>query len=120
MPWIPVENPSKELLDRLYEQAKKDHQGPCPDCRVKIGKKHTVFCDVARCLKCGGQKLSCECRGGHGDVWTGVWPGIQECYEKKYVANLVGCGKFNTKEPVFNLNRLALEKTKPSGKPLMN
>jgi hypothetical protein len=86
MPWIPVENLSQELLDSMWDEAKKNASRVCHDCGVKPGEKHLENCDVARCLKCGGQRLSCDCEEGAGDVWDGLWPGTKECYEKGYVS----------------------------------
>jgi hypothetical protein len=115
MPWVSVEKPSKELLNRIYLKSIKDsHKRLCPDCGVKKEEKHHINCDVARCLKCGGQKLSCGCRGGYGDVWEGMWPGTKECWKKKYVAIWVGGGPFDSGEPIFDYTRLAAEKMKPS------
>lgn len=53
----------------------------CPDCDVEIGTAHTEHCDVARCLECGGQRLSCDCADPGEDRWTGEWPGKVECRE---------------------------------------
>lgn len=40
---------------------------------------------MARCSICGGQRLQCEtgteCAGGNGGIWTGEWPGDEECRE---------------------------------------
>ncbi len=58
--------------------------GPtCPDCAVAAGIEHEEGCDVARCLENGWQRLTCA-GFGHDcgeDVWTGDWPGDQECRE---------------------------------------
>lgn len=53
----------------------------CPDCGVEPDEAHHEFCDVARCLHTGLQRLSC---GGEGhdcgeDAWNGVWPGEADC-----------------------------------------
>jgi hypothetical protein len=86
-PWEIIENPSQELLDALLKEAGSEKRS-CPDCAAPIGSKHIGGCDVARCLKCGGQRLSCDCEDdeGDGDIWDGYWPGTKECYNKKYVA----------------------------------
>lgn len=54
----------------------------CPDCGVAPKKEHQEGCDVARCVGCGQQQLSCDV---HIDTpmqtWTGLWPGVEECQE---------------------------------------
>lgn len=55
----------------------------CPDCQVEIGQYHRYNCDVARCLYCGGQAISCICTSKQKgkDTWKGYWPGKKECHE---------------------------------------
>lgn len=56
---------------------------PCTDCGVKPGTPHEEGCDVARCLYHGGQRLTCLLDGEDHDcgqdVWTGEWPGYEDC-----------------------------------------
>jgi hypothetical protein len=108
VPFIRVENPSKELLDKLLSERPIR---PCPDCSVKPGKPHKPGCDVARCTNCGGQAISCDCPNdvGAGDVWNGLWPGTKECYEKGYVAIWRGGGITPEGYLTFDYNRLAAE-----------
>src|SRR5437870_2353743 len=89
----------------------------CHDCGAKPGAKHLDGCDVARCPRCGHQRLSCDCiyivngmnpatqeethpaiytdgptdamyavwdrewGGRAAEIWTGEWPGKDECRE---------------------------------------
>jgi len=75
----------------------------CHDCNAEPNQKHLANCDVVRCSICGGQLLSCSCEDGQPDIWTGLWPGVKECYEKKLIC-------FNTmkQEYIFDLNELAI------------
>ena len=83
----------------------------CPECGITPGTRHTGSCDVARCTRCGGQAISCDCvyivnglnpgsltesvysngptaemmdrldKEFPVDVWSGIWPGVAECIE---------------------------------------
>ena len=83
MPWVSIKSPSIDMLETLMLEAMSRANEKCHDCGVSPGEVHTPGCDVARCLSCGGQRLSCRCRGneGDGDIWTGLWPGTVECFE---------------------------------------
>jgi hypothetical protein len=55
----------------------------CPDCGVFPAILHKPNCDVARCMNCGNQYISCTCpvHLAHRDVWIGEWPGKADCRE---------------------------------------
>lgn len=38
-----------------------DLSRPCPDCHCRPGGWHHPGCDVERCPKCKGQRISCDC-----------------------------------------------------------
>lgn len=53
----------------------------CPDCQTEPGCVHKVLCDIERCSVCGGQYISCGCKG-HDKIfsrWSGLLPGEAEC-----------------------------------------
>jgi hypothetical protein len=35
--------------------------GRCHDCSIKHGRQHHPGCDVERCPRCGGQRITCGC-----------------------------------------------------------
>lgn len=111
MPWVAVPRPSQEVLDQLYAQEVAESNRPCHDCGALPGQVHSEGCDVARCKICLGQRLQCDCEGGGGDVWTGIWPGIKECYENGFVCRWEGPapikGWVEQDSLHFDLNRLA-------------
>jgi hypothetical protein len=98
--FFPLNKPPQWLLDGLYVEDKSNRN--CPDCGVAVGIVHQEGCDVARCTKCGEQRLGCSCKRGSGDIWTGLWPGTQEAYDNKYVVYDTATGRI-----VFDLNRAA-------------
>jgi hypothetical protein len=98
-----IEKPPQWMLDGLLEEDKATSTRPCPDCGAAVGEDHVDGCDVARCQKMGGQRLSCDCGDCGNDAWTGLWPGIKECYEHKLV-----CFDTATKSVCFDLNTNAV------------
>lgn len=105
--FYPLKNPPPWFLEALYQEELKTANQSCHDCGVKPGKAHLDGCDTARCLKCGGQRLTCNCEEGGGDIWTGMWPGIKECYTKGYV-----CFDTQTGSLGFDLNREAMDRAR--------
>jgi ankyrin repeat protein len=56
-----------DALKRLLSGQKPELQGKrhmietCPDCGVRNGELHDLFCTKERCPFCGGQLMSCDC-----------------------------------------------------------
>lgn len=74
-----------EICERLWKEDCKSSKSHCNDCNAAPGERHMEGCDVTRCTSCGCQRLGCNCEGGEPDIWTGLWPGIKECYEQKLI-----------------------------------
>jgi len=95
----------KEIDEIAKDLIKKETNQPlraCHDCGVEVNQKHLRGCDVARCLKCGGQRLGCDCKRGHGDIWTGIWPGTIDALEQRLI-----CCWDDSREWTADLNELA-------------
>ena len=75
-----------DIVNRLWSEETSNATRPCDDCGVASGEPHEDGCDVARCQTCGGQALSCGCEDTGEDIWTGLWPGVKECYELRLIA----------------------------------
>ena len=88
-----------KIADELWKEETSNPMSNCPDCGVEINEQHQIGCDVARCTKCGGQHLSCDCENSDVDVWAGIWPGQKECYEQKLI-----CSMNNGTSWLFDLN----------------
>jgi hypothetical protein len=100
--WVPMPNPSQELLDQLYKEALTDQ--PCNDCGAEVGEPHVPGCDVARCTICGGQDISCDCEDAPRpfmQLWEGLWPGKKDAYEEGLVTVWSRTGV-----PSFDLNEV--------------
>lgn len=85
----------------------------CPSCNSAIGALHRETCDVERCSRCGGQRISCGCDVGNRIAWSGYWPGDLECVEFGFFCQSVN-GKFvacdaNAPNAMPDLNRLHVE-----------
>jgi hypothetical protein len=88
-----------EVVNNLREDIENNRKEHCPDCGVAVNQAHGIYCDIARCLTCGMQKLGCDCEDGHGDIWTGTWPGAIECLEE----GLICCWE-DSKEWIVDMN----------------
>lgn len=91
------------------------------NCGARVGEKHKKDCDVAVCLATGIQRLMCDGRASHPgegcghDVWTGKWPGVQECEDYGWYAIWVD------PEPGQQFGRFeACPKDHPGGRPDLN
>ena len=100
-----------EEIDIINERlwAEREPGIKCPDCQVKPGEIHEMGCDIAHCLNCGEQTLFEDCcENPENDMWTGLWPGVKECYELKLICYDT-CKWPDTDEDIgwcFDLNRL--------------
>jgi hypothetical protein len=92
---------SQTEIDRIVEILYKEREAgsTCPDCGVKPGELHQPGCDVEICENCGVQMLQCECENPINSTWSGLWPGIKECYEQKLI-----CWDTATSQWCFDLN----------------
>ncbi|MGP3685858.1 YgjP-like metallopeptidase domain-containing protein [Streptomyces sp. IBSNAI002] len=68
-----------ELALAPQEAAKESDA--CPGCHAQPGTLHTNRCDVARCALTGFQRGSCHPGTICLTIWTGRWPGTDECEE---------------------------------------
>jgi len=94
----------RDIAEELYKERISEAKEACNDCGAEPGEPHLDGCDVARCEHCGGQALSCDCYDQGEDIWTGLWPGIKECYEQQLICR----GNFGKDEWTFDLNTLAV------------
>jgi len=109
MPWVAIKSPTVDMLEKLMLEALTRATSTCHDCGAGPGEPHKSGCDTARCLTCGGQRLSCGCTDdkGAGDIWTGLWPGTLNCFEYGLVCQwegpepLLGWG---SRGPTFDYN----------------
>ena len=108
----------QKIADQLLAEDKKNSDRPCQDCGVEPGQPHSPGCDTARCLVCGGQRLTCCCEGGDGDVWDGMWPGTKTCHEELLICRWDGPTDrgLPAGEWQFDMNVLAIERLRPSVK----
>ena len=108
---------SQNEIDRIVEELWEERFHPsgdnsCHDCGVDPGEVHEMGCDVAHCLNCGSQTIFADCcEEPLNGQWSGIWPGVDECYKKKYICFDVY--RLTSEEYIgwcFDLNRLAEEK----------
>ena len=114
MGWITVKQKGlnqeqiDEICERLWSEEQSRANRNCHDCGAKPGEQHDQNCDVARCTSCGFHRLSCNCEDGETDVWTGLWPGVKECYDLKLISFFDSPD--STRGWCFDLNRYAIIK----------
>lgn len=66
----------------------------CPECGVRPGQFHRARCEVEICPYCGDHLVRCPCDGPFTPLddripWSGVFPGVEECEEFGWFAQLV-------------------------------
>src|SRR5690348_5479717 len=65
----------------------------CPECGVRPGQYHQRGCEIEACPYCGDQMAGCPCPESppldDRMIWTGVFPGADECVEFGWYARLV-------------------------------
>jgi len=79
---------SQKEIDEIVEKLWKEREsvGHCPDCGVAPGETHGDYCDISHCLNCGDQTIFEDCCDNiKHDTWSGIWPGLKECYERKLI-----------------------------------
>lgn len=64
----------------------------CHDCGVAPGLAHLRGCDVARCARCGAQRLFCPCEDSPPDIFTGQFPDTGEARALGWWARLTPDG----------------------------
>ncbi|MEV6678540.1 YgjP-like metallopeptidase domain-containing protein [Streptomyces erythrochromogenes] len=65
----------------LAPQEAAPDSNTCPGCQAQPGTLHTNYCDVARCALTGFQRGSCHPGTTCLTIWSGRWPGTEECEE---------------------------------------
>jgi hypothetical protein len=73
----------------IKNMSEKITPSACPDCNAKVGKIHSMGCDVECCYVCGSQRLSCSCVTQVRVVWSGQLPGELECSEYGFYEKMV-------------------------------
>ena len=108
---------SQHEVNKINERLWKEREplGKCPDCQVNPGEIHLKGCDVAHCLNCGQQTIFWDCcENIENDIWSGLWPGVKECYEQKLIC-FDTCKYPSSNEYIgwcFDLNTLTFKKQK--------
>lgn len=65
----------------LAPQEATPDRDTCPACHAQPGTLHTNLCDVARCALTGFQRGYCHPGTTCLTLWSGRWPGTDECEE---------------------------------------
>lgn len=96
------------FVGRAHTFARLRMKTICHDCHANPGEYHDMGCDVEQCPDCGRQMIGCHCDEpretfdeGERLIWTGVWPGTEECIEYGFFNKWVVTGQREYKDQLL-------------------
>ncbi len=102
LPWRPATSDRHSMVVRDHQaqgeiMSESQARPRCHGCGAALGEQHDRVCDVARCRATGLQWQSCDHSGigavaHEPDLWTGRWPGEEDCERLGLFARLVPAG----------------------------
>lgn len=92
-----------ELIEQnpwMLELEPSELSESCKNCAAKLGERHT--CGWARCLKCFGQYICCDCDDPVADNWEGIYcPHLAKiCVEQEFYCRDLKVMPDGSKAPV--------------------